>query len=128
MAYTGTITTEAEIAIFAGENVDATGDTEANRNLLVAQAEAYLSAFLQDDVVAGYENYDSVTKKMLNEWAARYTANALVAYNMQGYGTEETAARIHGEDIINLNLYMMEKIEKILKEGWAQKQLGVNAS
>ena len=121
MAYTGTITTEAEIALMAGENVDATGDTEANRNLLVAQAEGYLSALIQDDVVAGFSNYDTVTKKLLSEWASRYAGKALILYNTAGY-----TDIIEAEDMIQVHIYRMEKIEEELRKGEILKQLGVN--
>ncbi len=121
MVYSGTITTEAEIVIMAGENVDSTGDTEANRNLLVAQAEGFLSGFIQDDVVVGFAGYDTVTKTMLNEWAARYTATALILFNMQGY-----TSRVEAEDMINFHAFRMKRIEVEFKEGAALKQLGAN--
>lgn len=122
MVYTGTITTEAEIALMSGENVDATGATEANNNLLVAQAEGFLSALIQDDVVAGYATYDSTTKKLLNEYGARYTAASLILYNMAGY-----TSRVEAEDMVNMHLFRMRVIERELKEGAALKQLGANS-
>ena len=120
MAYTGTITTEAEIALMAGENVGA-GATEANNNLLVAQAEAYLSALIQDDVVAGFAGYDTVTKQILSEWASRYAAMSLISFNMSGF-----TSRIEAEDMINIHVFRMRIIAKILAQGEVQKQLGVN--
>ena len=120
MVYTGTITTEAEIALMAGENVDATGDTEANHNLLVAQAEGFLSAFIQDDVVAGFASYDTVTKQILSEYASRYAAMQLILYNTDGYVLESA------EDMVNVHLFRMREIEEELGEGQVLKQLGAN--
>jgi len=111
MAYLGTVVAEAEIAIMSGENVDATGDTEANHNVLVDQAESFLSNLIGDDVVAGFAGYGSGKKNILAEWAARYTGMSLIAFNMAGYSDREEA-----EDMINIHLHRMEIIEKILLE------------
>ena len=121
MVYTGTITTEAEIALMSGENVDATGAVEANNNLLVAQAEGFLSALIQDDVAAGFSGYDTVTKQILSEYASRYAGMQLIAFNMAGY-----TSRIEAEDMMNIHLFRMKEIKKELKEGIALKQLGAN--
>lgn len=121
MVYTGTITTEAEIAIMAGENVDATGATEANNNLLVAQAEGFLSAFIQDDVVAGFAGYDTTTKQILSEYASRYAAIGLITYNMAGY-----TSRTEAEDMLKIHILRMKLIEKQLEEGQVLKQLGAS--
>lgn len=121
MAYTGTITSEAAISLMSGENVDATGATEANNNILVAQAEGYLSGFVQDDVAAGFAAYDSGTKEILSEWASRYAGMQLILFNMAGY-----TSRIEAEDMVNTHIYRMKEIERILKEGNVQKQLGVS--
>ena len=48
-----TIVTVAEMQFMAGENVDATGDVTANHQFLHDMAAGYLSAFVQDDVIAG---------------------------------------------------------------------------
>jgi len=121
MAYTGTITTEAEIALMSGENVDATGATEANNNLLVAQAEGFLSALIQDDVVAGFAEYDTVTKQLLSEWASRYAGMQLIAYNMAGF-----TSRVEAEDMVNIHVFRMKLIETKLERSEVLKQLGAN--
>ena len=111
MAFTGTITTEAEIALMAGENVDATGDTEANRNDLIAQAESYLSNLMKFNIVDNYASLNEDVRRMFSEWGARYAAIALISFNMVGY-----TSRIEAEDMINIHIYRMEKIEGILNE------------
>jgi hypothetical protein len=109
MAYTGTIVTEAEMALMAGENVDATGNTEANHNLLAGQAESYLSVLMKYNVVDNYTSLNADVKKIFAEWASRYSAVVLISYNMLGY-----TSRIEAEDMINIHIYRMKQIEKLL--------------
>lgn len=109
MAYTGVIVTEAEIALMAGENVDATGNTEANHNILAAQAESYLSNLIQYNVIDNYASLNEDLKRMLSEWAARYAGATLIAYNMAGF-----TDRIEAEDMINFHWARMKAIEKLL--------------
>jgi len=110
MAYSGTIATEADIALMAGENVDATGDTEANHNLLMAQAESYLCNLMRYNVVDNYGALNGDVKAMLTEWAARYCAISLIAYNLtSGFSILEA------EDMINLHIYRMQQIERLLR-------------
>ena len=121
MAYSGINTTEAEIHLKDRKNVEPTGATEVKNNLLVAQAEGYLSGLLQDDVVAGFAGYDTTTKQLLSEWAARYAGMQLILFNTTGY-----TDLIEAEDMVQVHIYRIEKIEAALKEGSAQKQLEVN--
>ena len=109
MVYTGTIATEAEIAAYAGELVDATGATEANRNDWIAQAESYLSVLMRYNVVDNYANLNADVRRILSEWGARFVAIAEISYNMAGY-----TSRIDGEDLINIHTYRMRQIEKLL--------------
>ena len=111
MAYTGTICTEAEIALMVGENVDATGDTEANHNDLVAQAESFLCSLMRYNVVDNYAALNADVKRILSEYGARYAAVALISYNMAGY-----TSRIEAEDMINIHLFRMNILETLLAD------------
>lgn len=111
MAYTGTITSEAEIAAMAGENVDVTGDTEANRNNLIAWAEGRISAIMKYDLVTNFASLNDMIKGLLAEYGARSVAIGLINYNMAGY-----TSRIEAEDMLNIHLYKIREIEKLLKE------------
>ena len=111
----------AEMKFMAGEKVNAAGDVTANHQFLHDMAAGYLSAFLEDDVIAGYANYDSVTKQLINEWAARFAGMTLIMFNTVGYGD-----LIEAEDMVQVHVYRLEKIEALLSEGSAQKQLKVN--
>ena len=115
MAYTANIVTEAEMQFMAGENVDATGDITANHEALQDQAEAYLSNLLQHNLGGtGFSGLDATLRILITEWAARYAGMSLILFNMQGYGTAESAARIHGEDMVNVHIFRMRAIEKLL--------------
>jgi hypothetical protein len=120
MVYSGIIVTEAQIALMAGENVDATGDTEANHNDLAAQAEAYLSNLVQYDVATNWASISSVYRQMLSEWAARYAGMTLIAYNMAGF-----TSRIEAEDMINIHILRMREIQKLLEDLSVQDFMGV---
>jgi hypothetical protein len=120
MAYTGIIVTEAQIALMAGENVDATGDTEANHNDLAAQAEAYLSNLVKYDIATNWGSLSTVYRQMFSEWAARYAATTLIAYNMAGY-----TSRVEAEDMVNIHIFRMNEIQKILEDSSVQDFMSV---
>lgn len=120
MAYTAVIVTEAEMVFMAGANVDPNGNTEDNHTALQKQAMGYLSGFLQDDISAGFSEYDSTTKEMLTEWAARYAGMSLIMFNPFTY-----TDLIEAEDMVQVHIYRMERIEADLRDGATQKQLKV---
>lgn len=126
MAYTGTIVTEAEMVFMAGENVDTTGSVEANHNYLAYYAEAYLSALVKYDIVANWAAMTANYKRFFTEWAACYGAVHLLKFNMLGDGGN-TITRIESEDRVNINLYRMKQIEKLLENKGVQDFLGVNS-
>lgn len=115
MAYTGTIVTSAEMVFMAGENVDATGSVEANWNYLAFYAEAYLSNLVKYDIVTNWGTLTANYKYLFTEWAARFAATQLIAYNMSGY-----TSRVEAEDMINVHFARMEKIESILNDSSIQ--------
>jgi len=120
MAYTGTIVTEAEIDLMAGENADVTGDTEANHNYLVAHCEAELCIMLKSDIVTNWNSINTIYKKIFSEYAARISAISLITYNMAGY-----TSRIEAEDMINVHIYRTNEIKELLKNASVQDFLGI---
>ncbi len=123
MAYTGTICAEAEMTFFAGEHVDATGNTEANHNYLAGYAESYISCLLQYDVVTNWSKLNTIYKKLISEWAARFAAISLISYNMGTWIANST--RIEAEDLINVHWARCQQIENLLKEKAVKDFLGV---
>lgn len=114
MAYNGTLCTEADIALYAGENVDATGDTEANHNLLIAQAESWLCGISRYNWVDNFAALNADVKAVLTEYCARFCAIGVISYNMAGY-----TSRIEAEDMINICLYRMKQLEILISaQNW----------
>ena len=121
MAYVANIVTVLEMQFMAGENVDATGDVEANHITLQDYAEAYLSNLLKFVLTSAAFTALSATKKiMITEWAARFAGVQLIMYNMSGY-----TSRVEAEDMVNVHLARMEKIEELLENSDVQDFLGV---
>ena len=126
MAYTGTIVTSAEMVFMAGENVDTTGSVEANWNYLSYYAEAYLSALVKYDIVTNWASLTANYKRLFTNWAACYGAVHLLKFNMLG-DAGNTITRIETEDRINILLYEMNKIEKLILTKGVNDFLGVNS-
>lgn len=110
-SFDGTITNQDDIIIMSGENVDSTGDTLANRNLLVLEVEAYLSNLMKLDIVSKWDTLNTNLKRILSEYAARYCGMQLILFNMAGY-----TSRVEAEDMVNTHIARLEAIEKILKD------------
>lgn len=115
-----TIVTVAEMQFMAGENRDATGDVTANHQFLHDYANAYLSAMLEYDILANFTNTLKANfKNLITEWAARFAGVQIIAFNPAAYTT-----LIEAEDLIQIHIYRMEQIEKILKQVGIRKLLG----
>lgn len=126
MAYVANIVTVAEMNFYAGAGIDTTaGSVDANHTILQDHAEAYLSNLLKFNLDAtGWATISSPNKELITEWAARYAAVTLIQYNMLGEaGIGFT--RIEAEDRINVHVWRMQQIEKILTED-TQNFLGTN--
>ncbi len=116
-----TIVTVAEMQFMAGENVDATGDVTANHQFLHDYAVAYLSTLLKFDILTNWTTITANYKNIFTEWAARFAANALIKFNMAAYTTI-----LEAEDMLNLNIFRMEQIRKLLEKSDVQDFMGVN--
>lgn len=97
MAHTGIFATKAEIDVKVGENVDATGYTEANINASCLQAEAYINVACRYNFSDNYAGLNADVQGILSEAAACWVAVDFISYNMAGY-----TSRIEAEDMINL--------------------------
>jgi len=120
MAYNGTIVAVAEMQFFAGANVDAGGDVEANHNYLAGYAEAYLCNLVKYDIVTNWDSLNATYKKLFSEYAARLSAIGLIQYNMSGY-----TSRTEAEDIINIHWARLNQIQNILEKADVQDFLKV---
>lgn len=109
MVYDATITTEDEVDVMSGENVDVTGATADRKSDLVKQAESFLSSLLRDDVTANYSSYGTNLKLILNEYGARYAGMTLIAFNMSGF-----TSRVEAESMVNIHVLRLGEIKEIL--------------
>ncbi len=115
-----TIVTVAEMQFMAGENVDANGDVTANHQFLHDYAVAYLSVLVKFDILTNWTSLSANYRQMFTEWAARLAGIQLITFNMFGY-----TSRIEGEDMINVHVFRMRQIEKILNDASVQDFLKV---
>ena len=121
MVFSANIVTVAEMQLMAGENRDATSDVDANHIILQDMAEGYLSSLLKLNLGGtGFTDLDSTTRYLITEWAARFAGIALITPNMAGYTT-----RIEAEDMINVHLDRMVKIEALLEDAKVKTFLGI---
>ena len=121
MAYSANIVTVAEMQFYAGENVDVTGDVDANHTILQDHAEAYLSCLLKFELTsAAFTALNATTRVIITEWAARYAANELIKFNMAGYTTI-----LEAEDMLSINFFRMQQIEELLENSDVQDFMGV---
>ena len=103
------IVTADEVTIMLGENVDATGNTTANKEALELMAISYLSDLMRYNIADNYAALNVDAKKIFSEYCARFIAVACIAYNMAGF-----TSRIEAEDMLNVHIMRMNKIEKLL--------------
>ena len=95
----------------AGENVDVTCWTDANKTAWGLQAESYLNNLARFNFSDNFSTLNADVKYILSEYVARYVGMCGIAYNMAGY-----TSRIEAEDIINVHIFRMKQIEKMIIE------------
>lgn len=97
MVHTGIFATSDEILVKAGENVDATGSTEARINALCLQVESTINAISRYNWSDAYAGLNADVKGILSEVESNLVAIYLIQFNMAGYTT-----RIEAEDMVNI--------------------------
>lgn len=101
-----TITTDDEVNIYAGENVDST-PTAAQKEAVEDHMISRLSGWARVNVATSYAGWTSTVKELLSEYLARQIAITIIAFNMAGY-----TSRIEAEDILNVNIFNIRLLEK----------------
>ena len=124
MVFTGIVATEADLDKNAGELVDTTGWTEANKNLWMEEVEGYLCCLVRYDIVTNWATLNNYFKKIFTEYASRYCANSGIAYNMGTVGATFSSL-IEPEDMIQYNVYRMEQIQDLLSNGSVLNAIGI---
>src|SRR3990167_9396133 len=105
------ILTSAAIGSMAGENVDATGWTATNQEAWELQGISYLCNLCRYNFADNYSALNTDVKHTVFEYICRYIALSGIAYNMAGY-----TSRIEAENMINIHIWRMNKIEKLLQD------------
>lgn len=111
MAATSILSTDAEMNAMAGENVDATGWTDANKTAWGLQAECYLNVLSTFNYSDNFGTLNVDVKYILSEYVARYVGMCGILHNMAGY-----TSRSEAENMVNVHLFRMRQIENLLKE------------
>lgn len=109
MAHEGIFFTKAELDVFVGENVDATGYTEVNINASALQVENYINVATRHNYSDGWAALNADVKHLLGIAAATLASVTFIAYNMAGY-----TSRIEAENMINVNLWIHKKTMGLL--------------
>ena len=122
MAHEGIFATKAEIDVKVGENVSATAYIEANINDACSQSESFINVLCRYNFSDNYATLNADVKRILSEASACWVAQSFIAYNMVGF-----TSRIEAENMINVHLYRIKLIEKLLDKGEVLKQLKVNS-
>ena len=89
--------TEPELDSKAGENVDLTGWTEANKNLWVAQAESVVNVTARENFSDSYAGLNNDLKRIMSDIVSNLCAIYGIQYNMGGFNS-----RVEAEDMINI--------------------------
>ena len=113
MVVTSILSSDAEMIAMAGELVDATGFTDDNKTAWGLQAESYLNTLANFDFSTNVATLNQKTKQMLSEYVARYVAMSAIAFNLATVGATFSSL-IEPEDMIQVHVYRMEKIEVLL--------------
>ena len=97
MVHTGIFAAKAEIDVWVGENVDATGYVEANINAACLQIESLINCVARENFSDSYAGLNADVKGLLSLAEATLVAIQFIQYNMAGY-----TSRVEAEDMINL--------------------------
>ena len=123
MVVTSILSTDAEMLAMAGSDVNTTGFSDANKTAWGIQAEAIISALGHYDFPTNVGTLSAKIKGLLSEYVARYVAVGGLTYNPLGQSGGKN--RIQFEDEIQIHLFRMRTIEKLMSDSEALTELGV---
>ena len=108
-----------DVAGFMGKNVDA-GFTVTMQDLVGVYTEAYLCNLVEYDIVTNWASVNAIYKLMFSEYACRSIAVAAITYEINAF-----TDRIEAEDMIEVHVFNLKKIQKILENASVQDFMGV---
>ena len=127
-AYTNTtiIADTTDVDGFMGEGID-TGFTETMEDLVGVYTEAFLSNLVKYDIVGNWLSLNAVYKLMFSEYACRAIAVEAIKYNMRGEGNSGFGSLQEAEDMLNIHIWRMNSIQRVLEMDGVQDFMGVNS-
>jgi len=120
-AYTNTtiIADTTNVAGFMGAGVSA-AFTVTMQDLVGVYTEAFLCNLVKYDIVTNWASLNAIYKLMFSEYACRAIAIEAIKYDMSGY-----TSRSEAENMINILIYRMNEIQKLLNEASVLDFVGV---
>lgn len=111
MAHTGIFATSDEIIVKAGENVSATGATEARINDLCKQAESYLNLVSRYNWSDNFATLNEDVKGILAEAESNLVAIYLISFDISRYNT-----RVEAEDMLTILNSRLKECVRLLED------------
>ena len=120
-AYTNTtiIADQTDVAGFMGLSV-AAGFTVTMQDLVGVYTEGFLCNLVKYDIVTNWASLNAVFKLMFSEYACRAIAVEAIKYDMNSY-----TSRIEAEDMLNIHIFKMGDILKLLEDSSVQDFMSV---
>lgn len=111
MTHDGIFATKAECDAKAGENIDATGWTEANINAWCLQSESYINCVARYNFSDAFGTLNVDVRSILSEASSNIVAIYGIQYNMAGF-----TSRVEAEDMVNILWARLERCLKLLSD------------
>ena len=110
MAMDITMADNADVVPYEGSNI-AVGWTDTERDEVGLQAEAEVCAIVRYDAVTNWAILGAIEKVLMTKYVAMSIAVQGIAFDMSVY-----TSRIEGENMINILLFNLRKVEKLLQD------------
>jgi len=110
MAMSITMADNNDVDHFCGANVNA-AFTDAMKDDTGLMAEAAVCNMIRYDATTDWALIGAVEKVLMTEYVARSIALAAIAYDMSGFTT-----RLEAEDMMNIHVWRLRAIEKLLTD------------
>ena len=115
----GTMCLSGAALFKAGANVS-TALTEAQYDYAILQAESSINVATRYNWTDGYAALNADVKYILEDVCSNLAAMYLVSYDMSGY-----TSRVEAEDMVNVHIFRIAQIHKLLKDASVQDFLSV---
>ena len=118
MALSGAVIAKAGAGV--STTISGGWDTASEYEKWIEEAEAFLSNLTKFNLVTNWTGLNAVYKLMFTEYVSRYAAVEAIKYDMSGY-----TSRVEAEDLMNIHVWRMEAIIKVLNNASVQDFMAV---